>query len=554
MTHHMLAALSLLFTSPALSATEPVAVFDHVSYRGSDATDSVFPIRPGTFRNPILPGFHPDPSIVRVGADYYLVNSSFAFYPGLPVFHSRDMVHWKQIGNAVDRPDLFDFAGLGIARGLFAPTLRYHGGVFYIVNACVDCGGSFMITATNPAGPWSAPRFLPAIDGIDTDLFFDDDGRVWIANNGPPVGPPRYEGHRAIWLQELDLRTMTMTGPRTVLVDGGVQPKDQPIWAEGPHIIKRDGWYYLIAAEGGTAGNHSQTVYRSRAVTGTYAPGPVNPILTQRDLDPARLHPVQATGHADFVQRADGTWWSVFLATRPYEANLSNLGRETFLLPVSWPKDGWPVILPAKMPVPLVVARPSAALGQRLDRSRWHEDFAGSVLSPEWLMLRTPKLHWFRIAGHSLEMRPQSASIAGTGNPAFLARRQEHGRVDFVVRLRFTPQRVGDRAGVVLFADERHYYFCGRAWIGGAPRLVVSRRNGGDDPEEGVPLAALPTTGRGSVRIRVRVRDGLLSFDSAAEGRSFSPLLENTDGRILASEPTNLFTGTVIGLYAQRGP
>ncbi len=550
MIGRFLVAIALLIAVPSKADPGATAVFESVSYRGGESGRPP----PGTYRNPIIPGFHPDPSIVRVGADYYLVNSSFAYFPGLPVFHSRDLVNWMQIGNAVDRADMLDFAGIGVARGLFAPTLRYRAGTFTIVNTCIDCGGNFIVTARNPAGPWSQPRFLPPVDGIDPDLFFDDDGRAWIANNGPPVGPPRYDGHRAIWIQQLNLKTMAMTGPRTVIVDGGVHPDAKPIWTEGPHIFKRDGWYWLIAAEGGTAGNHSETVYRSRALMGPYTPGPINPILTQRDLDPARAHPVYATGHADFVTTPRGGWWAAFLGTRPYDANLSAIGRETFLLPVSWPKRGWPLILPPKTPFPLVTRRPALAPTIMIDRSRWQDVFIARALSPEWLMLRTPKLRWWRLAPHALTLTAQPVALGSSGNPSFLARRQADGRATIETRLRYRPTRDGDRAGIAVFSDEGHFYFAGIARIDGNTRLIVSRRNGAGDPADGAIIASAPFTAApgSAVRLRVRISDGAIGFDAATGASAYQILLDHADARMLASEVSNQFTGVVIGPYAGR--
>ncbi len=556
MIRQALAAIALLVATPGAADPGATAVFESVRYYGSDGGPPAKSGDRAHYRNPIIPGFHPDPSIIRVGTDYYLVNSTFAYFPGLPVFHSRDLVNWTQIGNAVDRADMVDFAGLGITRGLFAPTLRYRAGVFYIVNTCIDCGGNFILTAKNPAGPWSKPQFLPPVDGIDPDLFFDDDGRAWITNNGPPIGTPRYDGHRALWIQELDLPTGTMKGPRTVIVDGGVNPADKPIWTEGPHIFKRDGWYYLIAAEGGTAGNHSETVYRSRTVTGPYTPGPINPILTQRDLDPARPYPVYATGHADFVQTQRGDWWAVFLGTRPYAANLSAMGRETFLLPVRWPKGGWPLILPPKTPVPLVARRPALAPANAIDRIVWQDQFTAPALSPEWLMPRTAKTRWMQRAPHALTMTVQPVALGSTGNPSFLARRQAHRQATFETRLRYQPTRDGDCAGIAVFSDERHFYFVGITQTEGAVRLIVARRDGAGDPEAGMIIASVPFRGAAgsALRVRVRISDGTISFDAAHAMAEFETLLDNADARMLASERSNQFTGVVIGPFAARAP
>ncbi len=548
----MLWSAGLPCSAAALEAGNE-ASFAWVSYAGHDAVEDAFPATSTQYRNPIVPGFAPDPSIVRVHDDYYLINSSFAFYPGIPIFHSRDLVDWEQIGNAIDRPGQFDFSGLGIARAIFAPTLRWRDGSFYIIGTCVECGFNFLMSARSPAGPWSNPTWLPSIDGVDPDLFIDDDGRAWVANNGPPQGPPAYQGHRAIWLQEIDLKSGKMRGPRTVLVNGGVDFARQPIWIEGPHLIKKDHWYYLIAAEGGTAGGHSEVVFRSRRVTGPYVPGPDNPILTQRDLDPARPFPVAAAGHADFVQTQAGHWWSVFLATRPYEANLSNLGRETFLLPVTW-REGWPQILPAGTPVPQIHLRPQLPAGPLVDRSRWRDAFDARRLSPDWEMIRTPTVAWYRWAENpsGLTIQARAVSISGTGNPSFLGLRQRHAAAVVETELRYTPARNGDRAGLVAFADERHHYFLGLSQTADGVKLVVAVRNGAADPGEGRIIAAVPysTAPARPVRLRINARGAAYDFSYAIADEDWRVLLADADGRLLASEPTNQFTGVLIGVYA----
>lgn len=337
------ASLGAEATSLGAEATSPSIAFDWFEYTGRDP-DLTSPAPAGYYRNPILAGFYPDPSICRVGADYYLVNSTFAYFPGIPIFHSRDLVHWTQLGHVVTRPGQLNYDGLGVSRGIFAPSIRHHDGTFYLVCTMVDAGGNFLMTATNPAGPWSDPVWL-GFDGIDPSIFFDDDGRAYIVNNGPPPETPLYQGHRAIWIQEFDPRAQKLTGPREVLVNGGVDRSKHPIWIEAPHIFKKDGWYYLICAEGGTAEDHSEVVFRSRAARGPCVAWNRNPILTQRTLDPKRPDPVTCSGHADFVATPDGAWWAVFLACRPYEGNLYNTGRESFLLPVKWTDDGWPMIL-----------------------------------------------------------------------------------------------------------------------------------------------------------------------------------------------------------------
>ena len=295
-----------------------------------------------TFRNPILPGFYPDPSICRVGEDYYLINSTFEYFPGLPIFHSRDLVHWRQIGHVLTRPSQLNLDGIRPSGGLYAPTLRCHQGTFYVINTMIDGKaerGNFIVTAPDITGPWSDPHWIDDAPGIDPSLLFDDDGRAWYVGNrhAPLAGHP---DHCEIWLQELDLQTFQLLGEKIVLWDGALKMAN---WAEGPHIYKINGLYYLMIAEGGTAHEHSVTIARSAQITGPYEPNLRNPILTHRHL--GLNFPIVGTGHADLVETQAGEWWLVCLAMRPYDGYFYNLGRETFLTPVQW-EDGWPVVNP----------------------------------------------------------------------------------------------------------------------------------------------------------------------------------------------------------------
>ena len=350
--------LMALSAAKLMPGSAPPVAFEWFEYTGRDAVFCA-PLAPGHFRNPIFAGFYPDPDICRVGDDYYIVNSSFAYFPGIPIFHSRDLVNWTLVGHVVDRPGQLDYDGLGVSRGIFAPALSHHAGLFYLVCTFVDAGGNFLMTAAKPEGPWSDPVWL-GFDGIDPSIFFDDDGRAWLVNNGqPPDDMPSYDGQRAIWLQEFDIAGKRPVGPREIIVNGGANPADHPVWIEGPHLFKKDGWHYLICAEGGTSEGHSEVVFRSRSVRGPYSPGPANPILTQRTLAANRPDPVTCTGHADFVETAAGEWWAVFLGCRPYEGNMYNTGRETFMLPVSW-VDGWPSVVAPGQAVPPSPASPGS--------------------------------------------------------------------------------------------------------------------------------------------------------------------------------------------------
>ena len=550
----MLAATLAACAFPAGGLAAPTARFASVSYEAA----KVPPAPSGSFRNPVLPGFHPDPSIVRVGGDFYLVTSTFAWFPGLPVFHSRDLVNWRLVGHAIDRPGMLDFAGLKIATdGVYAPTIEWHAGRFYIFNSCVRCagefGGNFYLTAADPAGPWSAPVSLD-FDGIDPSMFVDDDGRAWLVNNGPPMGEPRYEGHRAIWIQEFDLAAGKLVGPRKVLVDGGVNPAEKPIWAEGPHIYKVEGWYYLTAAEGGTAEEHSQTIYRSRRPDGPYEAGPVNPILTQRDLAPDRPDRVEAAGHADLVELDDGTWWGTFLATRPFAGQSTLLGRETWLLPVRW-QDGWPLVLAPCEAVPPIVRKPDLQPFAGTDWTRWTDGFDGPVVSPEWLRMRTPgNEQWFAIENGELQLVARPAAAGSLGQPSFLGRRLRHPAATYTARLSFAPGADGDFAGLLALIDEAHFLAFGIEQVEGRRMLTVRKRASAGQPERGELATSAPLEERGAIELRLAI-DGARA-DLAwrpAGARPWRTIASGVDVEYMSSIHAGLFTGVVVGPYAVSG-
>ncbi|HVF95025.1 MAG TPA: glycoside hydrolase family 43 protein [Sphingomonas sp.] len=545
-----------MIAATLMALAAQTAQFDWVAYRGEDPVDRRVRVGPAEFRNPILQGFYPDPSITRVGKDYYLVHSTFSWFPGIPVFHSRDLVTWRQIGNAIDRPGQLDFARLGLSRGVFAPAIEHHAGTFYILNTCVDCGGNFLVTATNPAGPWSDPVWLPDLEGaIDPSLFVDADGSAWIVNNGPPQGKPRYEGHRAIWIQRFDLRTNRTFGPRKVLVDGGIDPAAKPIWIEGPHLIARNGWYYLICAEGGTAINHSQVVLRSRRPDGPFVVGP-NPILTQRDLPADRIDPVTSAGHADFVTTPNGDWWASFLAVRPYAGDYYNTGRETFLLPVDW-RGEWPRILPAATPIPLVLRRPALPRDPRPAPATsgafgWRDEFDRAALDPAWLMMRNPRERWYDLGSPrgTLTLRPRAAGLGDNANPSLLARRQQHAHATVTTRVRFGGTR--GQAGLTALQNDDYWFAITVGQDGGKPVVRLIRRGGPDDPKAGtlVSQAILPGRPGAPVELRVTADGARYRFAYAARPGAWRALGPDQDGTLLSTAKAGGFVGAVFGVFA----
>lgn len=545
--------------APAASADPR---FDWFEYQGRDPVYDQVRAGPGEYLNPILAGFYPDPSITRVGDDYFLVNSTFAYFPGIPVFHSRDLVSWRQVGNAIHRPSQLDFDSLGISRGVFAPTIEHHDGTFYVLNTCVDCGGNFLVTARDPAGPWSDPVWLPEVGGIDPALFFDDDGRAYVLNNDAPIGPPLYEGHRAIWIQEFDPAAQKTVGPRTLILNGGVDLASKPVWIEGPHLYKRDGWYYLSAAEGGTAADHRQVILRSRSVRGPFEPGPNNPILTQRHLNPDRPFPVTSAGHADLVQTQAGEWWAVFLAVRPYREDYHNIGRETFLLPVRW-SDGWPTILSGDATIPYAARRPNlpaqpAPAVPLNGNFTLREEFDDAELAPYWSMIRTPRERWYDLSSTPgwLTLRARPAHIGRLAQPSFVGRRQQHHWATASTAMRYAPARPGDQAGLVAFQNDDFYYLLAVTLSDGRPVIQLERAAGRGEGGSPTVLASAPVdlSHGGPIHLRIDARGDEYDFYYGYRPGEWTPLLQGADGTVLSTRRSggfgSAFVGTMFGMYA----
>ena len=536
--------------------------FDWFSYEGSDSVYKTLKPDAGAYTNPILAGFYADPSITRAGDDYYVVNSSFTYFPGVPIFHSKDLVNWTQIGHVLDRPSQLKVDSIGISRGIFAPAISYHDGTFYMITTAADAGGNFIVTATNPAGPWSEPMWLRTIDGIDPSLFFDDDGRIYIVNNGPPQGKPLYNGHRAIWVQQWDRASNTMVGPRTMIVNGGVDLSKHPIWIEAPHIFKKDGTYYLICAEGGTGDQHSEVVFRSKSVFGPFVPYEHNPILTQRQLsESSRPFPITTTGHADFVETQNGEWWAVFLGARPYERDTYNTGRETFMLPVHW-RDGWPIILEGNALVPYAVKRPNLPRqaasnppmsGNFVDR----DDFNEKALRFEWEMIRTPHEQWYDLTSTPgwLTIKARSEKLGELGQPSFIGRRQQHLTASASTAMRYFPEHAGDEAGITAFQNDDHFYLLAVANDQGKAVVQLERSiiRGAKGATEVIASAPLGTARDATTYLEIRARKGLYDFYYSRSPGRWTLLAKDVDGTILSTKKAGGFVGTMFGMYAHSG-
>lgn len=513
-----------------------------------------------TFQNPILSGFYPDPSICRVGEDYYLATSSFCYFPGIPIFHSRDLIHWEQLGHAIHRADQLDYSHSAHSEGLWAPTLRHHKGRFYLVNTMVRDGReavrqNFIVTAENPAGPWSNPVIIQGADGIDPSLFFDDDGSIWYCGNFICPQKP-YDGHHGLYLCRLDNETLQFAGERKVLWDGD---DTHCKWLEAPHIYKVEGRYYLLAAEGGTFHNHSVVMARSDRIDGDYEVCRRNPILTHRQLSPE--HPIAVTGHGDLVQTQSGEWWMVLLAVRPYEGGQFNLGRETFLVPMRWEQDGWLAVDNAnglvneqeRLPrlVPVRYPRPSPI-----------DNFEETTLGLAWNRFRS-----MDGGTHSLTARPGFLRLytrpAALGEdcttPAFIGHRQQHKQIGGGTVMEFSPEG-GEEAGLALVqSNEFHYLFTLKREGQGICLTLCAQRNIADFADchylgvalhrEELHRVSLPD---GCCRLYLWVEGGCESyrFYYGFTERERIAMGPPVDGTLLSTNVAGGFVGTYLGLYA----
>jgi len=469
-------------------------------------------------QNPILRGFHPDPSVVAVGEDFYLVNSSFHYFPGVPVYHSRDLQNWEQIGNVLDRPSQLPLEQSNASLGIYAPTIRYQEGTFYMITTNVGGGGNFMVTATDPAGPWSEPIWLEQ-QGIDPSLFFEDDKCYMVSNPD-----------NTITLCEIDPVTGATLSPGKALWSGTGSR-----FPEGPHIYKKDGWYYLLISEGGTELGHKLTIARSRSIYGPYEACPANPIFTHSNVA-GQNSDIQGTGHGDFFQDAEGNWWVVFLAYRRYGGDFHHLGRETFLAPVDW-EYGWPVINEGKP----VAERMTVWLNSAPEPpkpAKIHYDF--SVIGPEWMHIQHPVLENYIAKDGALTLIGNGDGFDWGGwHPTALLRRQE--AADCHLGTQVSLQNDGEAGLTVYQTHNGHIEFFVRCIKGHSEAVVRIRLHSIQYEEAFVPLR------RPEARL-----------DIVASGEQYAFLLDGreiarADSKLLSTEMAGGFTGVTIGPYCRNG-
>ena len=513
----VLLTVSLIYsqvTQPS-NRNRPQPGFGAMSNAFSAVTD---PGKAVTYKNPVIPGFWSDPSVCRAGEDYYLVNSTFEYFPGVPVFHSNDLVNWELIGYCINRPTQLP-RGLNI----FATTIRYHDGTFYMITTNIGGEGNFYVTASNPAGPWSDP-ILTEAQGIDPDLFFDEDGKAYVVSS-------------TFILHEIDLKTgkFTSEGRKIWNGTGGRYP-------EGPHIYKKDGFYYLMIAEGGTEEAHSETIARSKNIWGPYNSNPSNPILTHCNAA-GQGNPIQGVGHADIVHAHDGSWWIVFHGYRSVGGTHHILGRETCLAPVSWPENGWPVIngngtVTVDMTCPTLPLKPLPAKPPRTD-------FDSDKPGFEWNYLRYPIPENYSLSSRKgfLRLKGSEQTIEDRKTPTFIGRRVQDMYFTATTQLDFNPGKANEEAGMTLLNNGTHFDLVIKLAKG--RRVLVSKLRFGSVVHESDAVILKP----GPVKLIIKGERADFAF-LYSQGNDAPEEITRVMARYLSSETVGGFTGVYVGLYA----
>ena len=517
-----------------------------------------------TIKNPIIPGFYPDPSICRVGDDYYLVCSSFELSPGIPLFHSKDLANWEQLCYVLTSQNGFYVEKNTGNGGVMAPTIRYYNGTFYIINCNFSDRGNFIVTAKDPAGPWSAPHFLDDVPGIDASLFFDTDGTCYIMGTAN-IWPDGKGGMRqGIWAAEYDTRNFRLISEPVALWGGAMAGVASP---EAPHIYHIGDWYYLLIAEGGTEMYHSATVARSRSALGPYEGDPSNPILTTRHMGKKAL--IQNAGHADLVDTQSGQWYAVFLASRLIGGVSKNLGRETFIVPVEW-EDEWPLFSPQTGKVEWKYSLPEGLVWSPVKKDPVRDEFDSPQLRMDWCFwgshgelfpvmteqgLKLPCLTQALadpLRALSMEAeRPQNNSLA------FVCRRRLQPHCRFSCKMRFTPVN-DESAGIAIVQAMNHQFHLELARENGQTVVQLLQYTADYDLQPYIPgftsttnrtvLACAPFDGE-EIILEMELDENRYVFRYGADEKDLAELV-CADGAVINPEKVGCMVGEMLGLYA----
>ena len=548
---HVLAAAALLSVTTISAQT-----FSDFTYHGNDKIYNDNPLKPDEFYSPILQGCYPDPSITRKGEDYYLVNSSFSMFPGVPIFTSKDLVNWKQVGHVLDRPSQLKVEKSGVSHGIYAPDIKYnkHNDTFYMITTQFAGGiGNMVVKTKDPSKGWSEVQKLN-FDGIDPSIFFDDDGKAYIVHNdAPPKGTEQYNGHRVIKIWDYDLeKDQVVPGSDKIIVNGGVDLSQKPIWIEGPHIYKKNGKYYLMCAEGGTGGNHSEVIFMSDSPKGPYVPAGNNPILTQRYFPKDRKEKVDWAGHADLVETPDGQYYGVFLAIRPNEKNRVNKGRETFILPVDW-SGKYPVFQNGLVPMKPKLKMPQGVQNQTGQTGffpngnfTYTDKLTDKNLDYRWIAMRGPRESFITVTKNGVKVNPFETNIKALAPVSALFHRLQHESFETSLTLDFKPKSEKELAGITCYQSETFNYVFGITKKDKDFYIVLERT------EKGISklIASEKISLSKPVKLQVVADKDEHSFNYSIDGKNYKNLGGPVSGDILSTDVAGGFTGSLIGLYS----
>jgi xylan 1,4-beta-xylosidase len=492
---------------------------------------------PENYKNPILSGFHPDPSICRVGDDYYMVNSSFEWYPGMPIHHSKDLVNWELIGYGISRPHQVELpVGLKDSRGIYAVTIRHHDGLFYLITTCVNCKNNFYVTASNPAGPWSDPVWLGS-RGIDPSLFWDEDGKCYYTGHANISGVNDWPEKNGAWIQELDTKQGKLIGEPKQITHGHAK---NARWTEGPHIYKKDGKYLLLVAEGGTGFQHSVTMHHSDSVWGPYIPFHSNPVMSHRQL--GQDFPIHSVGHADLIQTQNNECWSVMLGKRKKE-NFSLLARETFLTPVKFEnEEGYPIPVfnPGVGHLLMEQKRPNLPWTP-FKKVAARDEFDTKDLALEWNFLRTPYTKWYTLDKGNLNLQLRPEILDSLVNPSLIVRRIQHHKFEASTHLLFAAKNANEQAGIAVYRNSTNHI----QLVKEKNDLVLFATKKGKRQE----MARVPFKGK-EVFLKIEGDNIRSTFSYGTSESNYTTIGGVQDLSIVSDEVAGGFSGPYVGMYA----
>ena len=511
-----------------------------------------------TFKNPILAGGYPDPSICRVGDEFIMANSSFEYFPALPIHKSKDLVNWELVGHGLNRLEqvsgqinLTDVQSNG---GIYAPTIRYNNGKYHIVTTNVyydelkqrSTATNFIITSSKPEGPWSNPIVIKGAPGIDPDIFFDVDGRVWYTGMHQP-SDPTFSDEKEIWIQELNPNSFQLIGQRFFVWRGACGG----VWAEGPHIYKKDGKYYLLIAEGGTSFNHSIMVAVSDTITGPYVSNERNPIFSSRHLSYDNW--VNSTGHGDLVELEDGRWYIVMLGVRGDVKRKSNMGRETFIAPVSWEREPyewkerkivWPVIAPQSGKIlkinPIIFSETIENKG-----TFFVDDFNDTNLDLAWNHRRAPMQNMFDLVSNpgSLRVYTNPNKLQERKRANFTGIKQTESEFSFETKMTFSPSSNSDESGIAIVQKDNNFLSFTIKQLGDDISLELKLMN---KIETSIASKKIDHNSKLPIQLKVESFNNYYHFYYALENEKFDLFAITPADQVLSHG----YTGAHIGLYA----